>query len=120
MEDLSREPVYAISVAASRVGVHPQTLRLYERVGLVKPARRGGNRLYSDWDIERLRQIQRLTNELGVNLAGVEIILKLLDQVRELQRELEAVRQQRLPVPVPATARRRRSRQIEADGFGEY
>ena len=95
------EPVYVISIASQRVGMHPQTLRLYERCGLVKPARRGNNRLYSDQDIERLRQIQNLTQHMGVNLAGVEIILNLLDQLRELQSELEVIRQQSLPVPIP-------------------
>lgn len=99
MAESPNEPVYVISVAARRVGMHPQTLRLYERAGLVKPARRGSNRLYSDWDIERLRQIQRLTQTMGVNLAGVEIILKLMDQINELQVELESLRQGRLPVP---------------------
>ena len=100
MADYTGEPAYVISIAAARVGVHPQTLRLYERVGLVKPARRGSNRLYSDVDIERLLQIQRLTQEMGVNLAGVEIILSLLDQINQLQAELEESRQGRLPVPV--------------------
>ena len=100
MTDYSREPAYVISIAAARVGMHPQTLRLYERVGLVKPARRGTNRLYSDEDIDRLLQIQRLTQEMGVNLAGVEIILSLLEQINELQRELDETRQQLLPVPV--------------------
>jgi len=98
--DRNTEPAYVISVAAARVGMHPQTLRLYERVGLVKPARRGANRLYSDWDIERLLQIQRLTQELGVNLAGVEVILSLLEQMAQLQAELEEIRGQRLPVPL--------------------
>ena len=105
------EPLYVISIASRRVGMHPQTLRLYERLGLVKPARHGSNRLYSDRDIERLRQIQNLTQHMGVNLAGVEIILHLLEQVRDLQSELEEVRQRRLPVPVVsephATAGRR-------------
>jgi MerR family transcriptional regulator/heat shock protein HspR len=100
MSDYSREPSYVISIAAARVNMHPQTLRLYERVGLVKPARRGSNRLYSDEDIERLRQIQRLTQEMGVNLAGVEIILSLLEQINELQQELDETRQRILPVPV--------------------
>ena len=99
MTDYSREPAYVISIAAARVGMHPQTLRLYERMGLVTPARRGSNRLYSDEDIDRLRQIQRLTQEMGVNLAGVEIILNLLEQVTDLQAELEDLRQSRLPVP---------------------
>src|SRR5215212_785009 len=100
MAESPNEPVYVISVAARRVGLHPQTLRLYEREGLVKPARRGSNRLYSDKDIERLRQIQRLTQEMGVNLAGVEIILNLLEKIDTLQAELEHHRQQRLPVPL--------------------
>jgi MerR family transcriptional regulator, heat shock protein HspR len=99
MAETNSEPLYVISVASSQVGMHPQTLRLYERLGLVTPARRGLNRLYSDRDIERLRQIQNLTQHMGVNLAGVEIILNLLDQMRELQDELERIRQQRLPVP---------------------
>ncbi len=69
--------------------MHPQTLRLYERLGLVKPARTGHNiRLYSDEDIERLRQIQRLT-QVGVNLAGVEMVLELLERMQSLRRELE-------------------------------
>jgi MerR family transcriptional regulator/heat shock protein HspR len=99
MSESNREPSYVISIAAERVGMHPQTLRLYERAGLVKPARRGTNRLYSDFDLERLRQIQRLTQDMGVNLAGVEIILSLLEQISQLQIELEDFRSQRLPVP---------------------
>lgn len=97
--EMNDDPVYVISVAAELVSMHPQTLRLYERVGLMKPARRGSNRLYSERDIDRLRQIQRLTQDMGVNLAGVEIILNLLQQVNELQQELDQLRQQRLPVP---------------------
>src|SRR5262249_6591475 len=100
-----REPLYVISIAARKVGMHPQTLRLYERLGLVKPARHGSNRHYSEADLQRLRQIQRLTQDMGVNLAGVEIILNLLEQVRDLQAALEEVRQQRLPVPLPREAR---------------
>ncbi len=99
MADFSHEPVYVISVAAARVGLHPQTLRLYEKEGLLKPARRGSNRLYSERDIERVRQIQRLTQDMGVNLAGVHVILNLLEQMSELQQELEELRRQRLPVP---------------------
>jgi len=99
MGEQKGEAVYVISIAAELVGLHPQTLRLYEREGLVKPARRGSNRLYSDRDIERLRQIQRLTQDMGVNLAGVEIILNLLEQVNQLQQELEELRQSQLPVP---------------------
>jgi MerR family transcriptional regulator/heat shock protein HspR len=75
-----------ISVAADLVGMHPQTLRLYESKGLVRPARTpGGTRLYSDVDLERLRLIQRLTTELGLNLAGVEQVLRLEDELRRMQ-----------------------------------
>ena len=108
MAEMNREPVYVISIAAERVGMHPQTLRLYERQGLVKPARRGSNRVYSDQDLERLRQIQRLTQDMGVNLAGVEIILNLLEQICQLQSELDQFRQQRLPVPTIADNPRQR------------
>jgi MerR family transcriptional regulator/heat shock protein HspR len=79
-----------IGVAAELCGVHPQTLRQYERLGLVVPARVGTkNRLYSDEDIQRVRRIQRLTQHLGVNLAGVEIILKLLDELEEVRADME-------------------------------
>ncbi len=77
---------YMISVAADLVGMHPQTLRLYESKGLVRPARTpGGTRLYSEVDLERLRLIQRLTTELGLNLAGVEQVLRLEDELRKMQ-----------------------------------
>jgi MerR family transcriptional regulator, heat shock protein HspR len=99
MAATGRDPVYVISIAARMVEMHPQTLRLYERLGLLKPARQGSNRLYSDSDIARLRQIQRLTQDMGVNLAGVEVILNLLEKIEQLQDELEQHRQQRLPVP---------------------
>ena len=83
-------PRYMISVAADLVGMHPQTLRLYEARGLVRPARTpGGTRLYSDGDVERLRLIQRLTTELGLNLAGVEHVLRLEDELRRLQVRME-------------------------------
>jgi len=81
---------YVISVAARMASVHPQTLRHYERVGLVNPARTGGNiRLYSDQDIQRLLQIKRLMEELGVNLAGVEVIMNMTDRMERQQREYE-------------------------------
>jgi len=84
------EPVYIISIAAKLVGVHPQTLRTYERLGFVRPRRTGrGQRLYCEADLERVRQIRRLTEEMGVNLAGVEIILKLLERVEQLQQQVE-------------------------------
>ncbi len=83
-------PRYMISVAAELVGMHPQTLRIYEAKGLVRPKRTAGNtRLYSEADLERLRVIQRLTTELGLNLAGVEHVLRLEDELRRLQRRME-------------------------------
>jgi MerR family transcriptional regulator, heat shock protein HspR len=83
MDDRGR---YMISVAADLVGMHPQTLRIYEQKGLVRPKRTAGNtRLYSERDLERLRLIQRLTTELGLNLAGVEHVLRLEDQLRKMQ-----------------------------------
>ena len=83
-------PRYMISVAAELVGMHPQTLRLYEAKGLVRPARTpGGTRLYSDADVERLRLIQRLTTELGLNLAGVEHVLRLQDELQHLHMRME-------------------------------
>jgi MerR family transcriptional regulator/heat shock protein HspR len=83
-------PRYMISIAAELVGMHPQTLRLYEAKGLVRPARTpGGTRLYSDGDVERLRLIQRLTTELGLNLAGVEHVLRLEDELRRLRARME-------------------------------
>ena len=98
MAGMGREPVYVISIAARMVEMHQQTLRLYERLGLLRPARQGLNRLYSDYDISRMRQIRRLTQDLGVNLAGVEVILNLLEKIEELQDEVEQLRQHRLPV----------------------
>jgi MerR family transcriptional regulator, heat shock protein HspR len=84
------QPVYMIGVAANLCGVHPQTLRQYERLGLVAPTRVGSkNRLYSDADIRRVRRIQRLTQEMGVNLAGVELILRLLDDMEDMKRDME-------------------------------
>ena len=90
-------PRYMISVAAELVGMHPQTLRMYENRGLVQPARTpGGTRLYSERNLERLRLIQQLTTELGLNLAGVELVLRMEDELRKaharierLQRELQ-------------------------------
>jgi MerR family transcriptional regulator/heat shock protein HspR len=82
-------PRYMISVAADIVGMHPQTLRIYEQKGLVQPQRTPGNtRLYSESDLDRLRLIQRLTTELGLNLAGVEHVLRLEDELQRLQRRL--------------------------------
>ncbi len=88
-------PRYMISVAADLVGMHPQTLRIYESKGLIRPKRTAGNtRLYSEADIERLRLIQALTNELGLNLAGVEQVLQLQDEVRRIRRQLDRMERQ--------------------------
>lgn len=84
------QPVYMIGVAAQLCGIHPQTLRQYERLGLVVPSRVGAkNRLYSELDIHRVRQIQRLTQQMGVNLAGVEVILRLLDDMDLMRTDFE-------------------------------
>jgi MerR family transcriptional regulator, heat shock protein HspR len=88
-------PIYMISVAADLVGMHPQTLRIYEQKGLVRPQRTpGGTRLYSESDVDRLRIIQRLTGELGLNLAGVELVLRLEDQLRKAHQQIERLQQQ--------------------------
>ena len=86
------EPCFVISVAARMVGLHAQTLRYYERVGLVMPSRSGGRqRLYSMADVERLRRIKTFTDEMGVNLAGAEIALKLVDRIQELEAQVAAL-----------------------------
>ena len=83
-------PRYMISVAAELVGMHPQTLRIYEQRGLVSPKRTAGNtRLYSDADVDRLRLIQQLTSEFGLNLAGVERVLRMEDELQRMHRRLE-------------------------------
>ena len=88
-------PRYMISVAADLVGMHPQTLRIYEAKGLVRPKRTPGNtRLYSEFDLERLKLIQRLTSELGLNLAGVETVLRLEDEVQKLHSRMERLERQ--------------------------
>jgi MerR family transcriptional regulator/heat shock protein HspR len=87
---LPEPPRYMISVAAELVGMHPQTLRLYETKGLVRPSRTpGGTRLYSEADILRLRLIQRLTTELGLKLAGVEHVIRLQDEIARLRGRME-------------------------------
>ena len=97
MADLDHErprAVYVISVAAELAGVHPQTLRIYERKGLVDPARTaGGSRRYSDADIDLLRRIQELTNE-GLNLAGVQKVMELEAELAELRRQIDELRRQ--------------------------
>jgi len=83
-------PCYVISVVARMLGVHAQTLRYYEKVGVIEPSRSMGRvRLYSNRDVERLRQVRTLMNDLGVNLAGVEIILRLNERLAAMERQLE-------------------------------
>ena len=85
-----RKAGYMISAVAEQFQIHPQTLRLYEREGLLKPSRSEGNtRLYTDDDLERLEVILKLTRDLGVNLAGVEIVLNMREKMSEMQRQIE-------------------------------
>ena len=85
-----QQPCFVISIAARMVGVHAQTLRYYERVGLIWPSRTGGRqRLYSPADIERLLRIKTFTEEMGMNLAGAEVALKLVERIDELEREVK-------------------------------
>jgi len=89
------EPCYVISVAAKLVSLHPRTLRYYDRIGLIRPSRTAGRmRLYSQRDIETLRKIARLTEDLGVNLAGVEVVLNMARRIEELQEEMAMMQQQ--------------------------
>jgi MerR family transcriptional regulator/heat shock protein HspR len=97
-------PLYRISVVAEMLALHPQTLRVYERKGLIRPSRTTGRtRLYSAEDVEEIRLILRLSRDLGVNLAGIEIILKMRRQMHAMQQELEAVASHVRPAgsPVP-------------------
>jgi MerR family transcriptional regulator/heat shock protein HspR len=102
------EPCYVISVAARMVGMHAQTLRYYERAGLLQPSRSSGRRrMYSPSDIDRLREIQRLINDLGVNLAGVDVIFRMRERLIQIEselartrRELDKLRSTRLPAPM--------------------
>ncbi len=89
------EPVYLISVVAKVLNIHPQTLRQYEREGLITPSRtEGKTRLYSQKDIDRIKTILRLTRDLGVNLAGVDIILRLKEQMEEMENEIERLKKE--------------------------
>ena len=84
------KPRYVISIAARIVGIEAHTLRYYERLGLVQPERSSGNiRLYSEEDVDRLRYIKTLMSDCGVNLAGVEVVLRLMQQMKEMQRQIE-------------------------------
>jgi len=90
MTNEESKPRYVISIAASIVGIEAHTLRYYERLGLIQPERSSGNiRLYSEDDIERLRHIKSLMSDCGVNLAGVEVTLRLMQKMKEMQRQIE-------------------------------
>ncbi|EHG5192535.1 helix-turn-helix transcriptional regulator, partial [Campylobacter coli] len=93
MEHHYNEPVYLISVVAKVLSIHPQTLRQYEREGLIEPSRTDGKiRLYSQRDIDRIKLILRLTRDMGVNLAGVDVILKLKNQLHEFENLIDELR----------------------------
>ena len=95
MQSNHSEPRYVISVAARMLGVQAHTLRYYERIGIIEPSRSRGNiRLYSESDISYLRQMKKLMEELGVNLAGVEIILRMADRMNEMRHHVEALEQE--------------------------
>jgi len=90
--NIDNEPRYVISVAARIIGVQTYTLRYYEKIGIIEPSRSGGNiRLYSDRDIAQLRRVKTLMDDLGVNLAGVEVILRMAQHMAELQRQVETL-----------------------------
>ncbi|MCJ7670236.1 MAG: MerR family transcriptional regulator [Dehalococcoidia bacterium] len=90
MMDWESKPRYVISIAARMIGIEAHTLRYYERLGLVQPERSSGNiRLYSEEDVDRLRYIKALMSDCGVNLAGVEVALRLMQRMKEMQRQLE-------------------------------
>ena len=92
------EPVYMIGVVVNLTQMHAQTIRLYERLGLVTPQRKSKNRLYSESDVDRLRQIRRFTQDMGVNLAGVEVILELLGRLEHVQSERDALLERNIEI----------------------
>ncbi|HEC1682082.1 TPA: heat shock transcriptional regulator HspR [Campylobacter jejuni] len=93
MEHHYDEPVYLISVVAKVLSIHPQTLRQYEREGLIEPSRTDGKiRLYSQRDIDRIKLVLRLTRDMGINLAGVDVILKLKNQLHEFENLIDELR----------------------------
>ena len=93
------DPCFVISVAARMVRVHTQTLRYYEREGLLEPARSRGNiRLYSQKDIEKLRSFKSLTDELGINLAGVQVVMRLMERISDLEKQVLNLNQQLLHI----------------------
>ena len=112
--ELWDDPCYAIGAAAEMVSLHPQTLRRYEEFGLVVPARRAGRRRYSPRDIESLHHISSLSNELGLNLAGVEVIIRLNKRVDEMQAELDELRTDRVRQEAQIAALQDELRRLDA------
>ena len=105
------EPCYFISVVSRMVGVHAQTLRYYERVGLVSPSRSvGRQRLYSLREVQKLQRVKSLTEDMGVNLAGVEVVLRLLDHVAKLEGDLERLHEEVKQLKSPSGKASRRAR----------
>lgn len=105
--EFQEEPCFVISIAARMVGLHAQTLRYYERVGLLWPSRSvGRQRLYSPADIERLRRIRTLTEDMGVNLAGAEVALKLMGRIEQLEQEVQRLTGEVNRLLAEASARR--------------
>ena len=103
------EPCFSISVAARMVGLHAQTLRYYEKAGLLKPSRSKGRiRLYSQRDIQRLQKIRELTEDLGLNLAGVEVLLRMMDRMAQMERHMQTLMQQLEEVGAHPTLRSQR------------
>ena len=108
-QQFQEEPCFVISIAARMVGVHAQTLRYYERVGLIWPSRSvGRQRLYSQADIERLRRIKTFTEDMGMNLAGAEVALKLVERIEELEHQVQELETELLRVRQLNATRRRR------------
>jgi MerR family transcriptional regulator/heat shock protein HspR len=113
----TKRAAYMISAVAEQFEIHPQTLRLYEREGLLKPSRSDGNtRLYTDEDLERLEVILKLTRDLGVNLAGVEIILNMREKMSEMQRQIESFVSS-LNTEITSQRASQRARPAAADSF---
>jgi MerR family transcriptional regulator/heat shock protein HspR len=116
-----QRPRYMISVAAELVGMHPQTLRIYEAKGLVRPGRTpGGTRLYSEHDLDRLREIQRLTTELGLNLAGVRRVIALEDELEALRRQLDRLQREMTDAVESVHRQYRRDVILYSDAQREY
>ena len=92
MNQRGEEPRYVISIAARMLGVQTYTLRYYEKIGIIEPSRSGGNiRLYSDRDIAHVRRVKTLMDDLGINLAGIEVILRMAQRITELQHNIEGL-----------------------------